>query len=221
MSDSWKSLLQSLLIPIAIAFVGFLISNALQQKQMALDKLKFTEQVIDDAFTGDNPYKALALSKLMPSLTDDKTFATDVSAMIDSFYFNKAKLAVQTGDKDAFSQITDAAKLIDGKGSNLLKSLRNDPLTSSADSANDEELKGMKAAQDGDMDAAKIHLGNAGNKSSLFKEAKEISQMIPPPSASPNNQPIIQQKVQDSIRLRILPQHTLIIRKPVIKALAQ
>ena len=144
MSDSWKSLIQSLLIPIAIAFVGFLISNALQQKQMALDKLKFTEQVIDDAFTGDNPYKALALAKLMPSLTDDKVFATGFTGMVDSFYFNKAKLAVQLGDKDAFSQITDAAKLIDGKGSALLNTLKSDPTTSGAASANDEELKGMK-----------------------------------------------------------------------------
>jgi Ni,Fe-hydrogenase I cytochrome b subunit len=43
MSDSVKFWIQTLIVPVVLAGVGYYINNTLQQQQRAFDKIKFTE----------------------------------------------------------------------------------------------------------------------------------------------------------------------------------
>src|SRR5579872_5253725 len=143
MSDTWKTLLNSLLVPIAIAAVGYVINNTLQQKQMSLDKLKSTEQLVDDAFDASNPDKAFALVKLIPRLTDDKAYGDTLILIINNYYTRKAIAAVQFGNDSAYQRISDAAKTFQGSGITISDSLKTNPITSKAEAAHTEERKGL------------------------------------------------------------------------------
>lgn len=203
MSDTWKTLLQTLLIPIAIAGVGYMINNTLQQKQMSLDKLKSTEQLIDDAFDASNPDKAFALIKLVPQLTDDKAFGDTLILIINNYYTKKAIIAVQSGNDSAYQKISDAAKAYQGSGVHITDSLKANPLTSKAEAAHSEERKGMSFLQLGDLDSAQDHFERAEKSYPGFHSSYEIANLLRTKkisAGSPVEQQRIQQEVLDTIK---------------------
>jgi hypothetical protein len=203
MSDTWKTLLQTLLIPIAIALVGYMINNTLQQKQMSLDKLKSTEQLVDDAFDASNPDKAFALVKLLPQMTDDRAYGDTLIALINNYYIKKAVSAAQMGNDSIFQKISDAAKTFQGTGVHISDSLKSNPITSNAEAAHSEERKGITFLQSGDLDSAQDHFEKAGNKYPGFHSNAEISNLLKTKillANSPVDRMRIQQETIDTIK---------------------
>jgi tetratricopeptide (TPR) repeat protein len=203
MSDTWKTLLQTLLVPIAIALVGYMINNTLQKKQMSLDKLKSTEQLIDDAFNDSNPDKAFALIKLLPQLTDDRAFGDTLILIINNYYTKKAIAAAQSGNDSAYQKISDAAKAFQGSGVSITDSLKANPLTSKAESARSDERKGLSFLQLGELDSAQKHFESADKKYPGFHSNYEISNILKAKiqsARSPEEKKVIQQETIDTIR---------------------
>jgi hypothetical protein len=203
MNDTWKTLLNTLLIPIAIAGVGYMINNTLQQKQMNLDKLKSTEQLIDDAFDASNPDKAFALIKLLPQMTDDRAYGDTLIGLINNYYTKKAIAAAQLGNDSAYQKISDAAKSFQGNGIHVSDSLKSNPLTSKAEAAHSEERKGLSFLQTGDLDSAQDHFELANKKYPGFHSNYEIANLLNTKkmeTRSPAQAQKIQQEVIDTIK---------------------
>ncbi len=109
MKENIKFILQILIVPLVLAFFGFKINNTLQEKQRAFDKIKFADQVLNEAFDADNAAKAFALSKLIPQLIDDSAFADTLVQLIFNHFLTEAQSAAQLGDDTVYNQISEAA----------------------------------------------------------------------------------------------------------------
>jgi hypothetical protein len=203
MSESVKFLLQTLLAPLVIAIVGFYINNTLHEKQEKFDRLKLSEQILANAFDGDNPYKALALTKLMPAVIEDKAFADSVAVLINSYYFERAKLAAQNGNDSAFNLIVDAATTFNGQTISIADSIKENPVTSKAKQALEYEQQGFQKLQEGDLTAAKQNFDKANVVYPTFHSTYEISKLIESKQKEMDgsNKGEIQQQIIDSITL--------------------
>lgn len=155
MSDTAKFWVQTLIIPVILAFVGYLINNTLQKQQRALDRIKFTDQVINEAFDSKNPDKTIALASIIPAIIDDKEFADTLKNLINKYYLRMAKEAVLTANDSVYARISDAAKAFNGNGITLFDSLKKNPTTGKAEQARQYEQQGLTHLQEGNL--AKAH----------------------------------------------------------------
>lgn len=143
MSDQTKFWVQTLIIPIVLAIVGYVINHNLQSQQRELEKIKFTDQVVNEAFDSNNPDKALALTKIIPALIEDERFAETLCNLINQYYINKAEHAVRARNDTAYQKISDAANAFHSSGNSLLDLLKTNPTTSKAESARQFEQQGL------------------------------------------------------------------------------
>lgn len=167
-----------MLIPVVLAVVGYLINNTLQQQQRALDKLKLTEQIVSEAFDSNNPDKAMALSILIFSVSDDKKFAQDLNDLINNFYYKKALNALKAGDEIQYQQISEAAEVFQGSKITITDSLKLNPTASKAEKARAYEQEGIRSIQMGDLSAAKENFQKAEKAYPGFHSSYEISNLI-------------------------------------------
>ncbi|HEY9005911.1 MAG TPA: hypothetical protein VIM75_07245 [Ohtaekwangia sp.] len=178
MSDGLKFWIQTLVVPAVLAGVGYYINDTLQQQQRAFDKIKFTEQIISEAFDSNNPDKAIALTKIIPSLTDDKKFADDVVAMINSYYVKRAEQALKTGNEAEYKQIADAAAVFKGDGISISDSLKINPATSKAETARQYEQDGLAHLHQGNLEAARDCFQKAEAAYPGFHSSYEIANLL-------------------------------------------
>jgi tetratricopeptide (TPR) repeat protein len=178
MSDTTKFWIQTLIIPIVLAVTGYYINNTLQTQQRAFEKIKFADQVINEAFDSDNPDKALALTKIIPVLIDDKEFCENLITLVNNYYIKKAELALKTSNEVGYKQISDAAAAFDGDGITISESLRLNPKTKGAEKAHDLEQKGLAALQLGNLEAAQQNFEKANDAHPAFKASNEISHIL-------------------------------------------
>lgn len=172
MKENLKFILQIVIVPVVLAYFGFKINNTLQEKQRAFDKIKFADQVLNEAFDSNNAAKAFALSKLIPQLIDDKAFADTLIHLINSHFLKEAAAALQTGDDTAFKQIPEAADTYEANS--FVDSLKRNPLTSHAEKAFLNEKKGLELIQRGDLKEAEKNFEKS-KQAYQFRSADEIS----------------------------------------------
>lgn len=178
MSDQTKFWIQTLIIPAALAVVGFFINNTLQKQQRAFDKIKFTDQIINEAFDSNNPDKALALTRIIPVLIDDKEFADNLVALVNNYYIKKAELALKTGNEGEYKQISDAAAVFNGDGVTIADSLKAKPETNKAEQAHDYEQQGLVELQKGNLEMAQQQFEKADQAYPGFHSSYEISRLL-------------------------------------------
>jgi hypothetical protein len=178
MSDQTKFWIQTLIIPAVLASVGYLINNTLQKQQRAFDKIKFADQIINEAFDSDNPDKALALTQIIPVLIDDKEFSESLITMINNYYVKKAELALKNSNEVEYKQISNAAAAFDGGSISISDSLRLNPKTKGAEKAHDLEQKGLAELQSGNLEGAQKSFEKANDAHPAFKASNEISKIL-------------------------------------------
>jgi len=178
MSDLVKFWIQTLIIPIILALVGYGINNTLQSQQRALEKIKFTDQIINEAFDSNKPEKALALTKIIPVLIEDKAFADTLINIITGYYLRQAKQALLTSNDSAYRRISDAATAFHGNGNVLLDSLKKDPTTSKAEKARKYEQEGLLQIQQGNLEAAHTNFKKAETIYPGFHSSYEIANLL-------------------------------------------
>jgi hypothetical protein len=178
MSDQTKFWIQTLIIPAVLAVVGYLINNTLQTQQRAFDRIKFADQVINEAFDSENPDKALALTKIIPVLIDDREFSDNLITMVNNYYIKKAELALKTSNEVEYKQISNAAAAFDGDGITIYDSLKMKPETKGAEHAHDLEQKGLADLRIGNLEAAQQNFENANKAHPAFQASSEISKIL-------------------------------------------
>ena len=178
MNESIKFWLQSLLIPAVLATVGFVINNTLQKQQRAFDKIKLTEQIINNAFDSNNPQKAMALASLIPTIVEDKAFADSLVRLINRTYLLKAEEALQQGDIQSYEVIADAAETFKGTNINVIDSLQQNPVANKIQSARQYEQKGLQQIQTGSLKEAQKNFEKAEKAYPGLHSAYEISKLL-------------------------------------------
>jgi hypothetical protein len=176
MLDNAKGLFKLLLIPAVLAFLGFKIDSTLQERERAFDKVKFTEQVLSDAFDSHNADKAFALTKLIPYIVDDKVFADTLVELIKNHYLAEAANALLAGNDTVYQQISDAAKSFEINS--VVDSLKKNPETSKAEEAGTYEKKGLEQIQRGNLAGAQQSFAKAEKTYPGFHSSHEISRLL-------------------------------------------
>src|SRR5258705_305059 len=122
-------------------------------------KIKFADQVLNEAFDSDNAAKAFALSKLIPQLIDDSSFADTLVQLIYNHFLTEAEAAAQLGNDTVYKQISEAAKAHHATA--FVDSLQRNPLTSQAEEAYIYESKGLELIHRGDLAEAQKNFEKA------------------------------------------------------------
>lgn len=174
--ENVKFLLQVIVIPVVLAYFGFKIDNTLQEKQRAFDKIKFTDQVLNEAFDSNNAAKAFALSKLIPQLIDDKAFADTLIKLINDHYLTEAANALQVGDDTVYREISDAARTY--RFHSFIDSLEKNPATEQAEDAIAHENRGLELIQQNKFEEAEKNFEQARNIYPNFYPAANISNVL-------------------------------------------
>lgn len=198
--------MNTLLAPVMIAVVGFFINNTLQTKQQSIDKLKFTEQVVADAFEADDPAKALALARFIPRIVDDHEFGTELTALINKFFTDKAIQAARLGDEATFRAISVAASSLAGEGVSVADSIRKNPITRRAQEAVTQQENAVTQLQSGNIEGAERSLDSASKTYPNFKSSNQISKIIKekaPQLADPKARERVQQELLDSVKSNV------------------
>jgi hypothetical protein len=134
--------------------------------------------VINEAFDSNNPDKAMALTRIIPSLTDDKKFSDELVAMINNYYIKKAQQALTSGDEVAYKQISDAAITFSGDGISISDSLKINPVTSKAETARQYEHEGLLYLQQGNLEKARDNFKKAESTYPGFHSSYEIANLL-------------------------------------------
>ncbi len=178
MNDSIKFWVSSLGIPIVLAIVGFMINNSLQQDQQALDKIKFSDQMISEVFDTSNVNKSLARVELLPDMVSDKKFVKTLTNLVINFWMEKAKEAAKEGNDSVFEKIYTAAKNFKQEGKALRDSIEINPQTRKADSAYMAEQDGLHYLQLGKLEDAKRSFETAKKEQVEFHSTDNILNIL-------------------------------------------
>ncbi len=178
LSDSLKFWIQTLLIPLVLALVGYGINETLSKQQREFDKIKFTEQILNDVFDSDKPEKAIALTFLLPKLTEDTALSNQLVSIITSYYIKQLKNAAETGNDSAFNKISNAVNSFTGIDRALSDSIKSNPVTSKATTASVYEQKGISELQKGNITEARKNFENADSTFPGFHSSYEITQLL-------------------------------------------
>jgi tetratricopeptide (TPR) repeat protein len=178
MSDTVKFWIQALLIPAVLAIMGFIINGTLQKQQQELEKIKYSNQIINEIFDTSNVPRALAHLKLLPRLLKDTALANDLNRMAVTVLMKRAQEAAKAGNDSVFRQITTAAQLFTGNDNHLIDSLKANPITNNAEQAQKLEEKGLQLLNQGKLDAAQENFEKANKAHPNFQSNKEISRLL-------------------------------------------
>lgn len=178
MSDNVKFWIQALLIPAVLAIMGFVINGTLQKQQQELEKIKYSNQIINEIFDTTNVPRALAHLKLLPRLLKDTALANDLNRMAVTVLMNRAKEAAKLGNDSAFRQISAAAQLFTNNDNHLVDSLKADPITNGAEQAQKLEEKGVQLLNQGKLNEALDKFEKADKAHPNFQSNSEISRLL-------------------------------------------
>jgi hypothetical protein len=178
MKDSVKFWVSSLGIPIVLALVGYFINNSLQANQQALDKIKFSDQMVTEVFDTSNVDKSMARVELLPYMVDDKKFVTTLTNLVVNFWVEKAKEAAVEGNDSVFEKIYTASKNFKQEGKALKDSLEENPQTRKADSAYIAEQDGLHYLQLGKLDEAKKSFEYSKKEQQEFHSTDKILSIL-------------------------------------------
>lgn len=177
MSDTFKFWLQALIIPAVLAWVGYNINSTLQNNQRAFDKIKFTDQVLNEAFDAEHADKAFALAEMLPFVVDDTALAGRLSRLIYDHFTNEGIMAAKSGNDSVFAAISQAAKAYEGSQT-VVQSLENNPTTKKVIEASELEQKGLEQIRQGKLEQASESFTKAEQVYPGFHSTYEISNLL-------------------------------------------
>jgi len=178
MNDTLKFWMSALGIPIVLAIVGYFINNSLQQNQEALDKIKFSDQMVNEVFDTSNVDKSMARVELLPDLVNDKKFVKTLTSLVVNFWMEKAKEAAKEGNDSVFEKIYTASKNFKLEGRALRDSIEKNPQTRKADSAYTAEQDGLHYLQIGKLEDAKRSFETAKKEQVEFHSTDKILNIL-------------------------------------------
>ncbi len=161
-----------------LAVVGYFINNSLQQNQQALDKIKFSDQMITEVFDTSNVEKSMARVELLPEMVTDKKFVTTLTNLVVNFWLEKAKEAASEGNDSVFEKIYTASKTFKQEGKVLMDSIEKDPMTKRAKNAYVSEQLGLHYLQLGKLDSAKKNFTDAVKEHKEFHSAQNMLNIL-------------------------------------------
>lgn len=201
MSDTLKTLLQTLLAPIAIALTGFIINSNLQEKERNFQKLKLTQEILNSAFNGGNVYQGMALAQLLPQVVDDRPFADSAAKLINAFYSMQVQSAAKSGNDSLFNLIETAAVTFNTPTNSVADFIKNNPVTNKAQQAINYEQKGFELLQQGKPKEAEKYFRKADSVYPTFHSAYEIAEAIKKESGNNSiSNDSVSKKVLEKIR---------------------
>lgn len=177
--ETFKFLVQYIVAPLIIAIGGAVITVSVQNGQRNMEKMRFTEQILKDAFDAQNPVKGIALVNLIkPALKDDPAFADSLVNIIVSYYAQKAKEAADTGNVQQVRQIESASKNAGGEAAQVADKMKNSPTINKVEKAQDLELKGYNLLKEGKLEEARDAFKNAEATYPGYHYVYEISRLL-------------------------------------------
>jgi tetratricopeptide (TPR) repeat protein len=203
MNETVKFWIQALLIPCVLAIMGYMINGTLQKQQQELEKIKYSNQIINEIFDTTNIPRALAHLKLLPRLLKDTALANELNTMAVTVLLKRAQDAAKTGNDSAFKQISTAAQLFSNKDNILIDSLKRNPITHQANEAQKYEEQGLILLQQGKLDAAQQSFEKADKLYPSFQSNRQISRLLEKKIntiETPKDTAKVKQEVIDSIR---------------------
>jgi hypothetical protein len=178
MKDSIKFWVSSLGIPIVLAVVGYMINNSLQENQQALDKIKFSDQMITEVFDTSDVSKSLARVELLPDMIDDKKFVKTLTNLVVNFWLEKAKEAASEGNDSIFEKIYSASKNFKQQGGALKDSIEKNKETMEAQRADTAEQTGLHWLKLGNLTAARKRFEYASSEHKAFSSNDSILKFL-------------------------------------------
>ena len=174
-----KFFFQYLLAPLIIAIVGGLITINLQTNQRHLEEMKFTEQIIKDAYDTSNVARGLAICMLIkPVLKGNPDYADSLIKSINSFYASRVKEAARNGDVAAIQNIRTLSADFGSSTAGLAKQIDTSQVISKTQAAKDFEAKGFQYLDEKNLGAAADAFGNAEKTYNGFHNAYEITRIL-------------------------------------------
>jgi hypothetical protein len=204
--------IQYLLAPIIIAIVGAIITFDLQKNQRHLEEMKFTEQILKDAYDTSNAARGLAICMLIkPALKENPEFADSLIESINAFYKSRLNQAAREGDVGTIRDIQSASQDIQGSSSEIAKAGK--VVLGKAQVARDYELKGFENLAQGNLAEAKENFANSETAYNGYHNAYEITRLLNSAQKIIASDPENKQKVTDSVKSVIQNKYPLIKQK--------
>jgi hypothetical protein len=196
-----KFFFQYLLAPLIIAIVGGLITITLQTNQRHLEEMKFTEQIIKDAYDTSNVARGLAICLLIkPVLKNNPEYADSLIKSITAFYASRVKEAARNGDVKAIEDIQNASEDIGGPASDVGKEIKGSQVINKTEMAKEFEEKGFQLLSENKIPEAKAAFTNAEASYNGFHNAYEISRLLTKVEKNIKNQPSKFTEETDSVK---------------------
>lgn len=187
MKDHFKFWTQTLIIPITLAIIGYVLNGSLQKQQQNLEKIKFTDQILNEAFDSENPDKAFALLLLLPKISNDSMFINTIKKRVEAHALFVAKNAARNGNDSIYSIISNSAREYQGQGISVADSLIQNATTNKAEQAQALEQKGLTLLQSGNLKLAQESFEKADKVYPGFHSNYEISNLIKTKISTNNN----------------------------------
>jgi len=135
-NETFKFWVKTLIIPVVLLSLGYFINSSLQRQLQSLDKIKFSDELITEAFDTTNTARALARIELLPYLVSDSLFVNQLTTSVIDYLFEIANQAAIKGNDSLYRSISDVAKCFRGKNSRkLFDTLQIGKYTASAEKA--------------------------------------------------------------------------------------
>ena len=177
--DQLKFFLQYLLMPLVLAVVGYFFTSNQQSSQRRLEEMKFTEQIIKDAYDTSNSARGLAICNLIkPALRSNPEYADSLISSINAFYASRVKLAIANGNIPAAKEIVSTSNSIGGDAAGTAQEVQQTKLISKGEKAGEFEEKGIQYLNDNNIPAAQNAFASAESSYHGFHNANEISKLL-------------------------------------------
>ena len=177
--EQFKFFMQYLLAPLIIAIVGGLITYNVQTNQRHLEEMKFTEQILKDAYDTSNIARSLALCMLIkPVLKSNPEYADSLIKSINSFYSSRVKIAAKNGDIETIKNIKSLSEDFGSSTAGLANQIDTSHIISKTQLAKDFEAKGFQYLDKKNIADATIAFNNAEKAYNGFHNAYEITRIL-------------------------------------------
>ncbi len=200
MKESIKFWVSSLGIPIALAIVGYIINNSLQENQQSLNKIQFSDQIITEVFDTSNVEKSLARVELLPDLIDDKKFVSTLTNLVVNYWLEKAKEAAKEGNDDEFENIYTASKNFKQGGRVLRDSIEKNNQTMDAQHADTAVQTGLHWLQLGKLSDAKNRFEYANKTYKGFSSNEKILNLLQYNTAPKADSVAVAKSILDTVK---------------------
>jgi len=174
-----KFWVKTLIIPVILLVIGYLINSSLQKQLQSLDKIKFSDELITEAFDTTNTARALARIELLPYLVSDSLFVNQLTTSVIDYLFEIANQAAIRGNDSLYRSISDVAKCFTGKNSRkLYDTLQIGKNTASAEKAIASEDSAIILLRANKPEEAKVKFEKAANTHSAFRSNAIIADTL-------------------------------------------